>query len=150
MTTAPMDDLRSTACRIAENMPGPLRLIRLRAGTAMLELEWAFGPVVARTAAEGATDGHGSEAPAEAVSDAIVVTAPISGTFYCAPEPGASPFVRIDDAIDSGTQIGIIEAMKLMTPVQANVDGVIATILVGDAEPVQYGQPLMLLTPHQR
>jgi acetyl-CoA carboxylase biotin carboxyl carrier protein len=67
------------------------------------------------------------------------------GTFYRAPEPGAAPFVTEGDQVGPGQQVGIIEAMKLMIPVEAQRGGRVVELLVADRAPVEYGQPLMLL-----
>jgi acetyl-CoA carboxylase biotin carboxyl carrier protein len=65
--------------------------------------------------------------------------------FYRASSPGAPPFVAEGDEISSGQQIAIIEAMKLMLPVEADKGGRIAEVLVGDGDAVEYGQPLFRL-----
>ena len=73
--------------------------------------------------------------------------APLVGTFYLAPSPGADPFVRPGDEVEIGQTLGILEAMKLMNPIIADDPGVVAEILVGDAESVEYDQVLMRLHP---
>jgi acetyl-CoA carboxylase biotin carboxyl carrier protein len=65
--------------------------------------------------------------------------------FYRCPEPGADPFVREGDVVTTGQQIAIIEAMKLMLPVEAERAGRIVEVLKGDGEPVEYGEPLFAL-----
>jgi acetyl-CoA carboxylase biotin carboxyl carrier protein len=71
-----------------------------------------------------------------------MVTSPMVGTVYLAPQPGAPPFVNVGDAVTDGT-VCIIEAMKTMNPVAAPVAGRIAEILVRDGQPVEFGEPLM-------
>ncbi len=68
------------------------------------------------------------------------------GTVYLAPEPGAKPFVEVGQAVEAGTQLCIVEVMKLMNAVTAGRNGVVSEILVGDAEPVEFGQPLFVIT----
>jgi len=75
------------------------------------------------------------------------VRAPMVGTFYRAPAPGAPPFVEAGSRIEPDTVVGIIEVMKLMNQVEAGVSGVVKEVLVGNAEPVEHGQPLMLVEP---
>ena len=75
------------------------------------------------------------------------ITAPMVGTFYRAPAPGAEPFVKEGDLVEKGTVVGIIEAMKLMNEIEAEVRGRIAAILVENGHPVEYGQPLFALEP---
>lgn len=78
---------------------------------------------------------------------AEVTKAPMVGTVYLAPEPGARPFVEVGQAVEAGTQLCIVEVMKLMNAVTAGRKGVVSEILVGDAEPVEFGQPLFVITP---
>ena len=69
------------------------------------------------------------------------------GTFYRAPAPGSAPFVEEGDAVAPGQTLCILEAMKLMNEVKAEVEGVMRAIHVGNAEPVEYGQLLFELEP---
>jgi acetyl-CoA carboxylase biotin carboxyl carrier protein len=73
-----------------------------------------------------------------------VVTSPMVGTVYLSPEPGAPPFVKIGDSVTDGT-LCIIEAMKTMNPVPSPVAGRVAEIYVHDSQPVEFGEPLMLI-----
>jgi oxaloacetate decarboxylase alpha subunit len=77
----------------------------------------------------------------------VRVESPMVGTFYRSPSPGAAPFVEEGDAVGPGQTLCILEAMKLMNEVKAEVDAVVRTIQVGDAEPVEYGQLLFELEP---
>jgi acetyl-CoA carboxylase biotin carboxyl carrier protein len=71
------------------------------------------------------------------------VTAPLLGTFYRAPKPGAAPFVEVGSAVNEDTIIGIIEVMKLMNTVRAGMRGKVLDILAQDGALVEYGEPLM-------
>lgn len=73
------------------------------------------------------------------------VKAPMVGTFYRAPNPGASPFVELGQAVKEGEPLCIIEAMKLLNEIEADKSGVIKEILVENGEPVEYGQPLFII-----
>ncbi len=85
------------------------------------------------------------QAEAEVVRRAgTVVTSPMVGTVYLSPEPGAPPFVKIGDSVTDGT-LCIIEAMKTMNPVPSPTAGRIAEIYVHDSQPVEFGEPLMLI-----
>jgi len=77
----------------------------------------------------------------------IEMTSPMVGTFYRAPSPGAKPFVEEGDVINPGDVVCIIEAMKLMNEIKAEVKGEIVKILVENGEPVEFGQPLFLIRP---
>lgn len=80
------------------------------------------------------------------VNDNIVeVQAPMVGTFYAAPSPDSAPYVKIGDHVEKGQTLCIVEAMKLMNEIKAEVSGTIVDILVENAEPVEYGQPIFLI-----
>ena len=76
-----------------------------------------------------------------------VVRAPMMGTFYVAPEPGAPPFVRIGQRVEPDTTVCIIEVMKLMNSIPARARGVVSQVLVDDGAPVESGTPLIILDP---
>ena len=78
-------------------------------------------------------------------SDGIRVKSPIIGTAYLAPEPGAKKFVEIGDKIKKGQTVMIVEAMKTMNHVPSTSDGVVKKILINDGQPVEFGQPLIVL-----
>jgi oxaloacetate decarboxylase alpha subunit len=105
-------------------------------------------PVLAAAAGEGQEQSE-EELPAiEPSEDGLVrVEAPMVGTFYRAPQPGAPPFVEEGDAVGPGQTLCILEAMKLMNEVKAEIEGVVRAIHVGNAEPVEYGQLLFELEP---
>jgi len=73
------------------------------------------------------------------------VTAPMVGTFYRAPSPGASSFVEIGSAVEVGDTLCIIEAMKMLNPIEADKAGTIREVLVDNGHPVEYGQPLFII-----
>jgi acetyl-CoA carboxylase biotin carboxyl carrier protein len=83
-------------------------------------------------------------APEPARRQGTVVTSPMVGTVYLAPQPGATPFVKIGDSVTDGT-LCIIEAMKTMNPVPSPAAGRVAEIYVHDGQPVEFGEPLMLI-----
>ncbi|KGF72038.1 hypothetical protein DO97_13530 [Neosynechococcus sphagnicola sy1] len=78
----------------------------------------------------------------------VDVTSPMVGTFYRAPAPEDPPFVGVGDRIRLGQTVCIIEAMKLMNELEAEVSGEVVEILVQNGEPVEYGQALMRVSPH--
>lgn len=71
-----------------------------------------------------------------------VETAPMVGVFYAAPNPGEAPFIKVGQTVQAGDTLGIIEAMKIMNPIEATMSGTIDEILVKNGDVVQYGQPL--------
>lgn len=86
-----------------------------------------------------------AEAPAaepEKASDAHVVTSPIVGTFYRAPNPEAPPFVEVGSRVKQGQVLCIVEAMKLMNEIESDADGVVVEVYPKNGQPVEYGEPL--------
>ena len=77
----------------------------------------------------------------------IEVTSPMVGTFYSAPTPDAPPYIEVGDVVKPGDGLCIIEAMKLMNELEAEVAGTIVEICVENAQPVEYGQVLFLINP---
>lgn len=73
------------------------------------------------------------------------VTAPMVGTVYVASEPGTPPFVKVGDQVNEGQTLLIIEAMKVMNPLAAPRAGVVTQVLVSDGQPVEYGEPLLVI-----
>lgn len=80
-------------------------------------------------------------------ADATVVRAPMVGTFYRAPEPGARPFVAVGDHVSADTVVCIIEVMKLLNSIPAGAEGVVTHILVNDGAPIEANAPLIVLAP---
>ena len=78
-------------------------------------------------------------------NDGVRVKSPIIGTAYLAPEPGAKKFIQVGDKIKKGQTIMIVEAMKTMNHVPSTSDGTVKKILVNDGQPVEFGQPLIIL-----
>ncbi|HEX4618457.1 MAG TPA: acetyl-CoA carboxylase biotin carboxyl carrier protein [Steroidobacteraceae bacterium] len=74
-----------------------------------------------------------------------VITAPMVGTFYAAPSPGAKPFVEIGDEIKVGQVLCVIEAMKMMNQIEADKAGRVASIMARNGDPVEFGQPLFVI-----
>ena len=82
---------------------------------------------------------------AETAAPAETIDAPLVGTFYRAASPDAAAFVKVGDRVNADTVIGIIEAMKVMNEIKAEKCGVIKDILVENGQPVEYGQPLIII-----
>lgn len=119
--------------RIAKHFAAPA------ATTVMLP---AGAPAPAQAAPAGALAPAQAAAPAE--PEGKVVKAPMVGTFYRSGSPGAAPFVEVGHAFKAGDPLCIIEAMKLMNEIEAEVSGTIKAILVENGQPVEYGQPLFV------
>jgi len=142
----------------------PLREIRelvdlaLAKGLTELEVSWgdtririrrelAPAPGQADLASASTRGPAATEAMGHARTQLVTIEAPMVGTFYRAPSPEAAPYVREGDLIKVGQILCIIEAMKLMNEIESKVAGRIVKILVENAQPVEYGQPLFLIEP---
>jgi acetyl-CoA carboxylase biotin carboxyl carrier protein len=85
---------------------------------------------------------------AKAAAEGLLpITAPLLGTFYVAPEPGAPPFVQVGTAITEDTTVGLIEVMKVFNSVRANVKGTVTQVVAQNGQFVEYGQTLFLVKP---
>ena len=90
----------------------------------------------------------GAQIPAAPETAGLIpVEAPMVGTFYRAPAPGAEPYVKEGDVVQKGTVVCIIEAMKLMNEIESEVKGRVARFLIENGQPVEFGQTLFLLEP---
>jgi len=83
--------------------------------------------------------------PPETEPEGHIVKSPMVGTYYRCPTPGAKAFVEVGDTVKKGQTICIIEAMKLMNEIEADMDGVIKAALVESGQPVEYGEPLFII-----
>ncbi len=98
----------------------------------------------AHTAATIAANGTASALPA-LEPEGHVVKSPMVGTFYRSPSPGAASFIELGQAVKPGDTLCIIEAMKLLNEIEAEVGGTVKQILVENGQPVEYGQPLFII-----
>ncbi len=119
---------------------GKVRIVKFSQTTQPVAPELPAAPVVAAPAAAQA-----APAAAPAAPSGHVVKAPMVGTFYRAPNPGAAPFVEVGQSVKEGDALCIVEAMKLLNEIEADKAGVIKEILVENGEPVEYGQPLFVI-----
>lgn len=142
-----MADLDATCelvTRLVESVPGPLRQIRVRSAGTLIELEWPTtqAPVALPTAAPVAL-----AQPAEPDAGLRYVTATTVGTFYRSPKPGAPPFITEGEQVRVGTQVAVLEAMKMMMPIETDIAGEVMKILPEDGTPVEYGERLIAIAP---
>jgi acetyl-CoA carboxylase biotin carboxyl carrier protein len=104
-------------------------------------------PPVALAPAPAAAAPAPAAAPKPEAKPGTVVTSPFVGTFYRAPSPDSAPFVEVGTVVKKGQVLCIVEAMKLMNEIEAEVPGKVAEILVANATPVEFGQPLFRIEP---
>ena len=110
----------------------------------------AAAPVAAPLAAPAPAPAPSAPAATDALAEAkeedgFEVTAPMVGTFYAASSPGAAPYVQVGDRVNEGDTLCIIEAMKMMNQIEADVSGVVKSIRIQNGEPVEYGQVLFVI-----
>jgi len=148
-----------TVAEVLASAIRPPRRLRIQAGDACVELEWPdpvpaqAPPPAARQVQEGQPPPPPQAAPPVALLPGIreeALVAPMVGVLYRSPQPGTPPFVSEGDVVVPGQQVAIIEAMKLMIPVEADRGGRITAVLVSDEQSVEYGQPLFTLVPDAR
>ena len=104
-------------------------------------------PVVAAAQADVAAPETKASEPASEESNYVTITSPMIGTFYRSSGPDKDPFVSVGTTIAKGDTVCIIEAMKLFNEIEAEITGKIVKVLVDDATPVEYDQPLFLVDP---
>jgi len=135
------DILNDTSLTEIEVERGELRIRVAREVVSAPVMQYAAAP--AAVAAPAPAAAAAPAAPAARAGE--TVKSPMVGTAYLQASPEAPPFVQPGDKVKKGQTLVIVEAMKTMNPIQAPRDGVVAEILVGDAQPVEYGEPLVLL-----
>jgi len=95
-------------------------------------------PTPAAVAAEESSDE-------DSLPSGHIVKSPMVGTFYSSSSPGAKPFVNVGDSVAEGETVCIVEAMKILNQIEADVSGTVKAVLVENAQPVEYGQPLLII-----
>lgn len=153
------------ATEVAEVREGAVHLLaelarrpvtfRIRASDVVVEVDWTGQPGGSPPeegwtppAVPAPTPPPPDAAPPPAETEGLLgICAPTVGTFYRSPQPGASPFVAVGDQVRRGQQVGIVEAMKLMIPLEAEHAGQVVEVLADDGAPVEYGERLFSLAP---
>ena len=105
------------------------------------------GPIIVEREATQQAQKQASETLQIPASKTVEIRAPMVGTFYRAPSPEAPPYVEVEQVVEPGQVICIIEAMKLMNEIKSEIKGTILEILIDNAEPVEFGQPMFLIEP---
>lgn len=157
--SAPVDEVESTdvlkrlqesALDLLAGLDRAPRSLRIKADQVEIELEWSEQPAAPAAPAPVAPVALAAVPPLDAQQESATrkyLTAQTVGVFYRAPEPGAKPFVDAGDVIAPGTQVGIIEAMKLMMAVESDISGTVVEVLVTDGASVEYGDRLLAYEP---
>ncbi len=130
------------------------KLSRLLEETGLTEIEYEAAGQRIRVVRNGivAAPAAAAPAPAPTITDdrgdvvpVNAVTSPMVGTVYLGPEPNAAPFVNVGDSVEKGQTLVIIEAMKVMNPIPSPRAGRVTGILISDGQPVEYGEPLLVI-----
>lgn len=122
-----------------------IRVARNAGGGAVAYAPAPAAPAPAAAAPSGDSGARGGGEAADLSSHPGAVTSPMVGTVYVAPEPGAAPFVSVGDSVSEGQTLLIVEAMKTMNPIPATKSGTVKQILVQDAQPVEFGEVLVVI-----
>ncbi|MGR4001463.1 MAG: acetyl-CoA carboxylase, biotin carboxyl carrier protein [Alphaproteobacteria bacterium] len=147
-------EIEAVLARLTEFMrENGLTEIEVEENGRRVRLSSSVGGVVSRAGESGG--GFSYTTPPEGQSESLggaeavpanAIVSPMVGTVYLAAEPGAPPFVRAGDNVREGDTLLIIEAMKVMNPLVAPRSGVVGDIFVQDSQPVEYGQPLLVIS----
>jgi acetyl-CoA carboxylase biotin carboxyl carrier protein len=144
---------------LVRSLPGPVRRVSVRTTDHTVEIEWPIGdatpaPVVTAQPSTPVPRTLASlpelpeQKPTADVDAAThVLRAPLVGTFYRTPQPDADLFISVGDTVEVGQTVAIVEAMKLLNHIVAEVAGRVVEICVSDDEPVKFEQPLMRILP---
>ncbi|MFD3455448.1 acetyl-CoA carboxylase biotin carboxyl carrier protein [Streptomyces sp. NPDC058691] len=162
-----LDAVCRSATELATSVPTPPRRIRLRHGQTSVEIEWpepreheepspdGVAGAASRATVEDAAQDVPEEAaappgeePGEPPSKTLhYVCAPTVGTFYRAQEPGAEPYVSVGDLVGPGRPVGVLEVMKMMSTIEADVAGRVVEIIAEDGQSVEFDQRLIAVEP---
>ena len=121
------------------------RKIKVSRGGVMAAAPAAFAAPIPAAAAPAAAAAAPVAEEAAAESHADALKSPMVGTCYLAPEPGAPDFIKVGDSVKQGDTLLIVEAMKVMNPITADKAGTVKAILVDNAQPVEFDQPLVVI-----
>lgn len=130
--------------RLVAAFPDAVRRVRMSANGVEVEMEWS--PGTGDPGPEAVSTFEGSIFPADDVPDHHLVLAPLVGTYYHAPEPGAAPFVSADEKVVVGQRVALVEVMKMMVPIESDKAGNFIEHLVPNGEAVEFGQPLLAIS----
>lgn len=136
---------------LARSAPKPPSRIRMQDGQTRVEVEWhdplRAGAVHVAATGVAVPGPEPVEPAAEPANPHTYLRSPMVGTFYHAGSPDSPPFVRVGDVVRQGQQVGVLEAMKMMSSVTADAGGRVVEVLAGNAQRVEFDEPLIALEP---
>jgi acetyl-CoA carboxylase biotin carboxyl carrier protein len=136
--------------RLKKASPGGEQSLRAPAASKKSALPPSASAAHVPTGEEAAHEASGTSGAPAVGEEFHVIKSPIVGTFYSASSPEAPPFIKAGDTVRSGQVVCIIEAMKLMNEIEADVAGKVERVLVENGQPVEYGQPLFTILPAKK
>ena len=139
------DILNETGLSEIEVEHGELKIRVAKTLVAAAPVQVAAPAAAALAAPVQASAPAAEAAPAETRARGDVVNSPMVGTVYLQPAPGSDPFVKVGDTVQAGQTMMIIEAMKTMNPIPATKSGRVVEILIADGQPVEFGEPLVVV-----
>jgi len=123
-----------------------VRISRYSTAPAQAPVNYAAPPATAAAApAPAAAPAEVSSEDEDSLPSGHIVKSPMVGTFYSASSPASKPFVNIGDSVAEGDTVCIVEAMKILNQIEADASGIVKAVLVENAQPVEYGQPLLII-----
>ena len=142
---AELAQVHEHAVGLLSQLGRPPSSLHIRVGDIAVDITWEAGPALPGAPPPGAANGPEPPPEAGTAEPREYLTAPALGVFYQAKEPGAEPFVTVGSLVEPGQQVGIVEAMKLMIPVESDRAGVITDVLKSNGAPVEYAEPLFAI-----
>ncbi len=121
-----------------------LRIRVSKAAAPVIQAAVAAAPIAAVAAAPAATQDAAADSAAPSIPD-NALKSPMVGTAYMAPEPGSKDYVKVGDKVKKGDTLMLIEAMKTFNPIDSDRAGTVKAIYVSDSQPVEFGEPLILI-----
>lgn len=140
------DMVAETGLTEIEIEEGDMRIRVSRGGTVVSAPATAVAPAAAPSPASAPAPAEADATDSAGADIANAVKSPMVGTVYLAPEPGADNFVAVGDSVKKGDTVLIVEAMKVMNPISAPKDGTVQQLLVGNGDPVEFDQPLIVIS----
>ena len=121
------------------------RSLRVAKQAAAAEMVPAAMPAAVAPAPAATADSATASSSGSGYADADLLNSPMVGTGYLSPEPGAAPFIKVGDQVTPDKTVMIIEAMKVMNPIRAHKTGTVTQVLITDGQPVEFGEPLIVI-----
>ena len=137
--------LAETGLSEIEVEAGQCKIRVSRGGGTVASATHSMHPIPAAPAQTPAESGPGAAESAPSAVHADAMRSPMVGTVYLSPEPDADPFVKVGDSVKTGDTVMIVEAMKVMNPITADRDGTVQQILIENAQPIEFDQPLIVI-----